>query len=96
MELRIFGMCLTRPGELESEVKRRIEERKAKIDAEWKEHVSQLRKLLQLNELPSVEEFAKLSSEKQKELLAAEQGFLEIAAATFMIRKGPVSFGGIC
>ena len=34
MELKIIGVCLSRPDEPESEVKRRIEAHKAKIDAE--------------------------------------------------------------
>lgn len=95
MELRIIGVCLSRPDEPESEVKRRIEAHKAKIDAEWREHIAKLRELLQLKELPDKEEFEKLPLDRQAQLIAAEQGFLEIAKVTFVIRKGPASFGGL-
>ena len=43
----------------------------------------------------SKEEFEKLPLDRQAQLIAAEQGFLEIAKVTFVIRKGPASFGGL-
>ena len=95
MELRIIKVCLSRSDKSEAEARKRVEERKAQLDEEWRKHVEQLRELLQFKELPGEEDFAQLPVERQTQLLSAEIGFLEIAKVTFMIRKGPAAFGGL-
>ena len=55
---------------------------------EFKAHEEALRKAIGMRTLPDEKEFAAMTPERRRRVVADEMNFLELAVATFVCRKG--------